>query len=77
LYAKTDLWYVQPRRDAADIPIAADCTWRSTILTWNQVAAHLVEAAFTPPDTIGPPAPPCPPLDPDGEAQVLAAGCTP
>jgi hypothetical protein len=79
LYAKTDIWYQQPRCDSrSTIPIHEDCTWRSSTHGWDQVAAHLVPVGYEPPCTIRrtsncPP----PPLDPGTDPDVLAASCTP
>ena len=81
LYAKTDIWYVQPYDDwRRDIPINPDCTWEpeSEIAEWDQVAAHLVLASYSHPSTIRrtsycPPRP----LDPATNPNVLAASCSP
>jgi len=77
LYAKTDIWYVRPFTDTPDVQINPDCTWQSTIHPWDQVAAHLVLASYSPPATIGPQVPPCPPLKPGSNASVLSASCYP
>ena len=75
LYAKTDIWYVQPFADARrDIQINADdCTWEATTHNWNQLSAHLVEADFSSPDTILVQS--CPPLNPATNSQVIASAC--
>jgi uncharacterized repeat protein (TIGR01451 family) len=78
LYAKTDIWYLQPYVDSrSDIPINPDCTWQSFTHLWYQLAAHLVPANYPHPPTIGPPPPPCPPLNPATNPSVLAASCYP
>lgn len=42
LYAKTDIWYVQPYCDSRkNIPINTNCTWQSDTHAWYQMAAHL------------------------------------
>jgi hypothetical protein len=78
LYAKTDIWYVQPyTASGRDVQINPDCTWESFTHEWYEIAAHLVLESYYHPDTIGPPAPPCPPLDPAETPSVLAASCYP
>jgi len=78
LYAKTDIWYVQPYDDSRrNVQINLDCTWQSFIHPWDEIAAHLVPITYTHPSTIGPPPPSCPPLKPDAEPDVLAASCYP
>ena len=80
LYAKTDIWYVQPQvsEPARNVRIRSDCTWRSDIGGWNQVAAHLVPTGFVHPDQVAntsrcPP----PPLNPATNSDILAVNCTP
>jgi uncharacterized protein YraI len=52
LYAKTDIWYVQPYRDSRrNVRINADCTWTSFTHSWYVLAAHLVPANYTHPHT--------------------------
>jgi hypothetical protein len=77
LYAKTDMWYVQPYDDhRRDIKIDPDdCTWESFTHTWFELAAHLVPASYRHPSWVGRPTPPCPPLDPAANPKVLAASC--
>jgi uncharacterized repeat protein (TIGR01451 family) len=79
LYAKTDIWYVQPYDDwRRDIPINPhNCTWQSATHAWDQMAAQLVLANYYHPSTIRAPYCPPPPLDPDENANVLAASCYP
>jgi len=78
LYAKTDIWYVQPSYDDPDISIdPVTCRWESETAPWDQVAAHLVLASYDPPPRIRrtsycPP----PPLQVDCQ-NVLAASCYP
>lgn len=79
LYAKTDIWYVQPYDDwRRDIPIDPDtCRWESEITECDQVAAHLVLASYSHPSTIRrtsycPP----PPLNLDYQ-NIFAANCYP
>jgi len=79
LYAKTDIWYVQPYDDSRrNIPIDPnDCTWHSSTHGGDQMAAHLVLASYDHPSSIHtteycPP----PPLDLDCK-NVLAASCYP
>ncbi|KAA3665450.1 MAG: hypothetical protein DWQ04_00560 [Chloroflexi bacterium] len=75
LYAKTDIWYVQPSVTSSDISINSNCTWQSSANAWDELAAHLVTKDFSQPSTIGgPPVPSCPPIektDPD----VMATAC--
>jgi hypothetical protein len=80
LYAKRDIWYVQPYDDPRrDIPIdPVTCHWEAEIAEWDQVAAHLVLASYDHPSQIRtkeccPPAP----LDPGTNSNVLAASCYP
>lgn len=79
LYAKTDIWYVQPYDDGRrDIRINPDCTWESATHYWNQLAAHLVPARYYHPSrvyrtSLCPP----PPLDPATNPNALAASCHP
>jgi hypothetical protein len=83
LYAKTDIWYVQPYNDSRrDIPINTEnCTWESELPhPWDQIAAHLVLASYYHPPQIGgqgQPIPPCPPLDPGMNSNVWAVSCYP
>jgi hypothetical protein len=79
LYAKTDIWYVQPYADARkDIQSRPDCTWEARIGAWNQVAAHLVPAGYDHPPQVSKTARcPPPPLDPESNPNVIAAACTP
>jgi hypothetical protein len=47
LYAKTDIWYVQPYDDwRRDVQINSDCTWQSFTHPWYQIATHLVLASY-------------------------------
>jgi hypothetical protein len=77
LYAKTDIWYVQPYDDwRRDVPIGSNCKWESDeIHTWYQIAAHLVPAGYHHPSRIYSTSycPP-PPLE---NSNVLAASCYP
>jgi len=79
LYAKTDIWYVQPYTDARrDIWIDTNCEWRSSTNTWYQLAAHLVPASYYHPDTIHTTAMcPPPPLNPATNPNILATDCYP
>ncbi len=78
LYAKQDMWYVQPYDDSRrDIAIGSNCTWQSPTQAWKEIGAHLVRAGFYHPSEIGRPTPPCPPLDPATDPNVLAASCYP
>jgi len=78
LYAKMDIWYVQPYDDSRrDVRINPDCSWHSSTHLWYQLAAHLVPASYYHPPRIGPPPPPCPPLNPATNPNVLAADCYP
>jgi len=77
LYAKTDIWYVQPYTDSRrNIPINSDCTWNSDTHRWDQLAAHLVLASYDPPLEIDQCYCPPPPLEPDYQ-NVFAASCYP
>jgi uncharacterized repeat protein (TIGR01451 family) len=79
LYAKTDIWYVQPYDDwRRDVRINPDCTWQSSTHPWYQIAAHLVPASYIHPNKISSTSycPP-PPLDPATNSNVLAASCYP
>jgi hypothetical protein len=75
LYALTDMWYVQPFEDSPNVQIKPDCTWRSFTHKWDEIAAHLVPVSYSHPITIGRPTPPCPPLDPATNPNILAASC--
>ena len=78
LYAKTDIWYVQPYDDARrNIPINSNCTWSSDTRYWDQLAAHLVPASYVHPSTISKCHCPPPPLDPATNPNVIAAACYP
>jgi len=78
LYAKTDIWYVQPYDDSRrDVQINPDCTWQSFTHPWYQMAAHLVPANYHHPSTIRKSYCPPPPLDPAADPNVLAASCYP
>lgn len=78
LYAKTDIWYIQPfATPPPNIQIDANCEWESSTNTWYEIAAHLVPVDYFPPNTIGLPVPPCPPLDPHKNPNVLATDCHP
>jgi len=79
LYAKTDIWYVQPVKDGPgrNVKIRPDCTWESYTNRWDQMAAFLVLASYDHPSEIGstdycPP----PPLELDCQ-NILAASCYP
>jgi hypothetical protein len=79
LYAKTDIWYVQPveAEPGRNVKIKSDCTWESFTNRWDQMAAHLVLASYDHPSEIHsteycPP----PPLELDCK-NVLAASCYP
>jgi uncharacterized repeat protein (TIGR01451 family) len=78
LYAKTDIWYVQPFVASPDVQINPDCTWQSFTHPWYQMAAHLVPANYDHPSRIYSTSycPP-PPLDPATNPNVLAASCYP
>lgn len=77
LYAKTDIWYVQPFDDArGDIQINSDCTWQSSTHAWDQLAAHLAPVNYDHPSTIRKANCPPPPLDPATDSAILAASCT-
>lgn len=80
LYAKTDIWYVQPREShpERDVEINANCEWGSDLHDWNQVAAHLVPKEYYHPNQI-PSTRRCPPppLDPASNPEIIAASCTP
>jgi uncharacterized repeat protein (TIGR01451 family) len=78
LYAKTDIWYVQPYKDSRrNVQIKQNCTWESFTHDWDQVAAHLAPSSYYHPDEIREPNCPPPPLDPDTNPNVLVAGCYP
>ncbi len=78
LYAKTDIWYVQPYDDSRrDVQINPDCTWQSFTHPWYQMAAHLVPANYHHPSTIRKSYCPPPPLDPATDPNFLAASCYP
>lgn len=76
LYAKTDIWYVQPCI-GCDVQINSDCTWKSFPHPWYQMAAHLVRADYPLPSTIRQPFCPPPPLTAEDPNNVLAASCYP
>jgi hypothetical protein len=65
-WARTDRWYVQPRRDAAFTPIADDGTWEYATNPWEQVAVLLVDRTYVVPEG--------PSIDrhPSGDRGVLA-----
>lgn len=79
LYAKKDMWYLQPSLASSRVPINSDCTWQSYTHPWDEMAAHLVPADYSPPERIpatsGTHIPPCPPLDPEMNPDVIVAGC--
>ena len=80
LYAKTDIWYVQPAtaEPERNVEIKSDCTWEADTNTWDQVAAHLVSSSYMHPNTINSQLPcPPPPLNPATNANILAASCFP
>ena len=77
LYAKTDIWYVQPYDDwRRDIRIDPDtCRWEAEITDWDQLAAHLVPASYYHPPKIRRQSY-CPP-PPLAVEDVWAASCYP
>lgn len=51
LFAKSNVWYVQPFRNEAKTPIRRDGTWLSSIHMGTEYAALLVRDTYTPPPT--------------------------
>jgi hypothetical protein len=72
LYARTDIYYIQPTTSQPTISINSDCTWQSTTHTWDVLAAHLVNSDYSPAPQIHTQL--CPPLT---AADILAASCFP
>jgi len=79
LYAKKDIWYVQPfeAEPSRNVQIASDCTWTSSTHSWDQMAAHLVPASYFHPNRIYRGSCLPLPLNPATNSNVLAASCYP
>lgn len=72
IYAKTDVWYVQPYTDNSLTPIdPVSCTWESLTHPWDKLAAFLVPRDYGPPATLSSQS--CPPEFSDSE--ILASIC--
>jgi len=52
LFAKSGVWWVQPRRDEPFTRIESDSTWKSLTHLGREYAALLVEPGYNPPTTI-------------------------
>ena len=52
LFARTNVWWVQPFAAQPFTTIESDSTWTSTIHLGLEYAALLVDAAYRPPDTV-------------------------
>ena len=64
VFARTNVWYVQPYIDSSDTSINEDGTWRTDTHLGSQYAALLVKKAYNPPSKTG--------KLPDVGGQVLA-----
>ena len=53
LFARTDVWYVQPYIASSDTAINADSTWRNDTHLGLEYAALLVKKSYKPPTTTG------------------------
>jgi hypothetical protein len=53
IFARTDVWYVQPYTAAPDTQIRADGTWQSDTHLGSEYAALLVKNSYKPPATTG------------------------
>lgn len=70
LYAKTDIYYVQPTTLNPSVEINADCTWQTTTNSSDFLVAHLVTTNFIPPEQIN--VVECPPLNSE---DIIASIC--
>jgi hypothetical protein len=72
IFAKTDMWYVQPFSDTPLTMIAPEtCSWESLTHSWDQLSVFLVTRNYDPPETLS--SPTCPPDLSD--AGILASDC--
>jgi hypothetical protein len=53
VFARTNVWYVQPYIDSSDTSINEDGTWRTDTHLGNQYAALLVKTSYKPPSKTG------------------------
>ena len=60
IYAKTDIWYVQPFTASPHTVISVEsCNWESLTHPWDELAVFLVPENYDPPETLS--SQPCPP----------------
>ena len=53
VFARTNIWYVQPYFNSSDTAINGDGTWRTDTHLGSQYAALLVRSSYKPPPTTG------------------------
>jgi hypothetical protein len=72
VYAKTDIWYVQPFTTAPLTTIEREtCSWETLTHAWDELAVFLVPKNYNPPTTL--PSQSCPPNLPG--VGIIASDC--